>query len=401
MDIVKAARLEELPPYLYVQIRQKVREAEERGVDVISLGVGDPDRPTPPHVVEALAAAAADPANHTYPTHEQRGMLAYREAVAAWYGRRFGVTLDPATEVIALIGSKEGNHHLALGLLDPGDVAIVPDPGYPAYLSSVIFAGGEVARVRLRPEQGFLVDFAAIPDDVAERTKILWLSYPNNPTTAVATVEFYDRAVAFARRRGIVLVNDNPYSEISYDGVRIPSILEADGAMDVAVEFNSLSKPYNMTGWRVGMAVGNAAIIDAIDQVKENTDSGIFNAIQLAGIAALEGPQDVVADNVETYRGRRNRVIEALRAIGLDAEPPVATFYVWVPVPTGVGSMEFAGRLLDLTGVVVTPGIGYGEGGEGFVRMSLSVPDDRLDEALDRIRGAGDRLVDPALAATD
>jgi LL-diaminopimelate aminotransferase len=401
MKIERAARLRRLPPYLYVQIRRKVREAQERGVDVISLGVGDPDRPTPDHIVEALAKAAADPSNHTYPTHEQRGMLTYREAVAAWYDRRFGVSLDPVTEVIALIGSKEGNHHLALGLLDPGDVAIVPDPGYPAYLSSVIFAGAEVARIRLSAADGFLVDFDAIGRDLAERAKIVWLSYPNNPTTAVATVEFYDRAVAFARRNDVILVNDNPYSEISFDGVRIPSILEADGAREVAVEFNSLSKPYNMTGWRVGMAVGNEAIIGAIDQVKENTDSGIFNAVQYAGIAALEGPQDVVADNVETYRRRRDRVIDALHSIGLAVEPPAATFYVWAPVPSGVGSMEFASRLLDFAGVVVTPGIGYGEGGEGFVRLSLSVPDDRLDEALERIRSVGDRLIDPVLAATD
>jgi LL-diaminopimelate aminotransferase len=317
-------------------------------------------------------------------------MLAYREAVAAWYGRRFGVTLDPATEVIALIGSKEGNHHLALGLLDPGDVAIVPDPGYPAYLSSVIFAGGEVARVRLRPEQGFLVDFGAIPDDVAERTKILWLSYPNNPTTAVATVEFYDRAVAFARRRGIVLVNDNPYSEVSYDGVRIPSILEADGAMDLAVEFNSLSKPYNMTGWRIGMAVGNAAIIDAIDQVKENTDSGIFNAIQLAGIAALEGPQDVVEEMRRTYQARRDAATALLTEHGIGHLRPRGAFYLWIDVRDRCGR-DVAAWALDLLrreGVAVAPGTAFGPAGEGWIRTSLATATDDLLEGVRRIARA-------------
>jgi LL-diaminopimelate aminotransferase len=398
MQFEKSDRLKSLPPYLYVEIRRKVREATARGIDVISLGVGDPDRPTPPHIVEALVRAAQDPANHAYPSDEEKGMLKFREAVASWYGRRFGVTLDPASEVLALIGSKEGNHHLALGVLNPGDVAIIPDPGYPAYLASALFAGAEIVRVPLHASNGFLLDFADIPADLARRTKLIWLSYPNNPTTAVADVAFYQRAVDFAHANDIVLVNDNPYSEISYDGLRIPSILEADGAKDVAIEFNSLSKPYNMTGWRIGMAVGNAAIIGAIDQVKENTDSGIFNAVQYAGIAALEGPQDIVADNIAVYQRRRDKIVEALRSIGLALDPPKATFYVWAPIPAGQTSIEFASRLLDLTGVVVTPGIGYGSQGEGFIRMSLSVPDARLDEAIGRIRGAADQLAGLALA---
>ncbi|MGH2492404.1 MAG: LL-diaminopimelate aminotransferase [Candidatus Limnocylindria bacterium] len=394
----KAERLGKLPPYLYVQIRKKVREAQERGVDVISLGVGDPDQPTPQHVIDALAKAAADPANHQYPTGEEKGMPAFRKAVAAWYGRRFGVTLDPDSEVLALIGSKEGNHHLALATLDPGDTAIVPDPGYPAYLSSAIFAGATVERVPLRRENGFVLDFDDISPDLARRTKVLWLSYPNNPTTAIAPLDFWQRAVDFCRRNEIVLVSDNPYSEISYDGVKIVSALQAEGAKECTVEFNSLSKPYNMTGWRVGMAVGNKDLIAAIDQVKENTDSGIFNAVQYAGIAALEGPQDIVKKNIATYRRRRDAMVNALRDIGLELEAPKATFYIWAPIPAGTTSMDFAGRLLDLAGVVVTPGIGYGTQGEGFVRMSLSVPDARLDEAIARIRKVKDQLAVAAAA---
>lgn len=399
MDLPRARRLDLLPPYLYVEIRKRTRAAIARGIDVISLGVGDPDRPTPSHIVDALARAAAEPANHQYPTDEERGMFAFRRAVADWYARRFGVSMDPESEVLALIGSKEGNHHLALGVLDPGDVAIIPDPGYPAYVASAIFAGAEVVRTPLRPETGFLVDFEEIPDDVAARAKLLWLSYPNNPTTAVAPLEFYERAVAFARRHGIILVNDNPYSEIAFDGARVHSILEAEGAKEVAVEFNSLSKPYNMTGWRIGMALGSPHVIAAIDKVKENTDSGIFNAVQVAGIAALEGPQDVVRQNVEVYRRRRDLVVETLRSIGLAVEPPAATFYVWSPIPDGVASLDLATRLLDLTGVIVTPGIGYGDRGEGFIRLSLSVPDARLEEAMERIRSVRDRLFDGEAAA--
>jgi LL-diaminopimelate aminotransferase len=399
MQAHRAGRLSKLPPYLYVQIRRKVREAQARGVDVISLGVGDPDRPTPAHIVDALARAARDPANHQYPADEQKGMLAFREAVTDWYERRFGVDLDPGREALALIGSKEGNHHLALGVLDPGDVAIIPDPGYPAYLASAIFAGAEVARVPLRSENRFLVDFDEIPEEVADRAKLLWLGYPNNPTTATAPLEFYERAVAFARRHELVLVNDNPYSEIAFDGTRIPSLLEAEGAKDVAIEFNSLSKPYNMTGWRIGMVVGNPDVISAIDVVKENTDSGIFGAVQQAGIAALEGPQDVVRENVEAYRRRRDLVVKALGEVGWEVEPPKATFYIWAATPGGVPSMDFAARLLDLAGVVVTPGVGYGSFGEGFVRLSLSVPDDRLEEAVRRIRASRERLLEPTPSA--
>ncbi|HEY8476775.1 MAG TPA: LL-diaminopimelate aminotransferase [Chloroflexota bacterium] len=381
----KAERLKQLPPYLFVQIRNKIREAQARGIDVISLGVGDPDHPTPSHIVEALCKAAHDPANHPYPPDEEKGMLAFREAVAGWYARRFGVQLDPQTEVLALIGSKEGNHHLALGLLNPGDLAIVPDPAYPAYLASVIFAGAEVYRVPLDPSRGFLPNLADIPTDVARRAKLLVLNYPNNPTTAVAPLEFYQEAVAFARTFDLVVCNDNPYSEIAYDGYQPVSLLRAEGALEVGVEFNSLSKPYNMTGWRIGMAVGNREVIAAMAQVKENTDSGIFAAVQHAGIAALTGPQDCVQAVVSVYQRRRDRVVGVLRELGLQVEAPRATFYVWAPTPNGMPSMDFASLLLEEAGVVVTPGIGYGSRGEGFIRLSLTVPDHRLDEALRRL----------------
>lgn len=388
----KAERLKQLPPYLFVQIRNQIRQARERGVDVISLGVGDPDRPTPTRVVEELCRAARDPANHPYPTDEEKGMLAFRKAVARWYAARFGVALDPEREVLALIGSKEGSHHLALGTINPGEYAIIPDPGYPAYLASAIFAGARIFRVPVRPEKGYLVDFADIPTEVARQAKVLFLNYPNNPTAAVATVDFYAEAVRFARQFDLIVANDNPYSEICFDGYRSPSLLQAEGAMEVGVEFNSLSKPYNMTGWRIGMAVGNSDILAAIAQVKENTDSGIFNAIQYAGIAALEGPQEEVDQTVEVYRRRRDLVVSTLRELGLDVSTPKATFYVWCPTPGGMPSIQFASLVLERAGVVITPGIGYGANGEGYFRVSLTVPDARLEEAMARLRAAKDAL---------
>jgi LL-diaminopimelate aminotransferase len=382
----KAERLTKLPPYLFVQIRNKVRDAKERGVDVISLGVGDPDQPTPPHVVEALRQAALDPANHQYPPDEERGLFAFRQAVARWYFRRFGVHVDPESEVLALIGSKEGNHHLCLAVLNPGEVAVLPNPGYPAYFASAVFAGAEVLRVPIRREDGYLLRFEDIPSDMLKRTRLIFLCYPNNPTGAVAPPEFYQRAVDFAREHDLVVVNDNPYSEICFDGYRPASIMAADGAKEVAVEFNSLSKPFNMTGWRIGMAVGARHLISAIQQVKENTDSGVFAPIQHAAIAALDGPQDDLERLRNHYQRRRDLVLETLRAIGLQPDTPKATFYVWSPTPSGLGSIDFAAEVLDKAGVVVTPGIGYGSQGEGFFRISLTVADERLDEAMQRLR---------------
>ncbi|MBA2451434.1 MAG: LL-diaminopimelate aminotransferase, partial [Chloroflexi bacterium] len=366
----------------------KVREAKERGVDVISLGVGDPDQPTPAHVIQALQAAAEDPANHQYPTDEEKGMLRFRQSVAGWYRERFGVELDPEREVLGLIGSKEGNHHLCLATLNPGDVALLPDPGYPAYFASAVFAGAVVERIPLRREDGYLPRLEALPTELTRRARLLFLNYPNNPTGAVAPPEFWERAVGWAKEHDVVLVNDNPYSEIAYDGYRTVSILEAPGAGEVAVEFNSLSKPYNMTGWRIGMAVGNPDLIAGMSQVKENTDSGIFNAVQYAGVAALEGPQDGTRALVSVYQRRRDLVIETLRAIGLAPDTPRATFYVWSPTPGGRGSIDFAAEVLDKAGIVITPGIGYGQHGEGFFRISLTVPDARLEEAMQRLRAA-------------
>lgn len=396
MDVRKSQRLRRLPPFLLMETRRRIRVARAGGVDVISLGVGDPDGVTPPHVVEALYRAAADPADQKYPAGESRGLPAFRAAVASWYARRFGVTLDPATEVCALIGSKEGSHHAALGLLDPGDVALVPDPAYPAYAASATLAGARVVPVPLRQENGYALDPADIAPADARDARLLWLNYPNNPTAAVAAPDLFRRVVEFAHRYGVIVINDNPYSELGFDGYRAPSILAADGAMDVAVEFTSLSKTYNMAGYRLGTAAGNRQVLDAIVQVKENTDAGVFTAVQRAGIAALEGPQDVVTGNVAAYQRRRDRTVAALRAAGYAIETPRATFYVWLPVPGGTAdpsgsagdrqtSTAFAARLLDTAGVAVIPGIGYGEHGEGYVRLSLAVPDDRLDTALARI----------------
>ena len=380
----QAQRVQELPPYLFAAISRKIAEKRAEGVDVISFGIGDPDLPTPPHIVEALVEAARDPANQGYP--ETDGLPEYRQAVAGWYERRFGVSLDPDREVVPLIGSKEGIAHLPLCFIDPGDVALVPDPGYPVYPVSVQLAGGTNYSLPLREESGFLVDFDAVPDDVAGRAKLLWLNYPSNPTSAVADIAFFERAAAFAKKHGIVVVHDMAYSEIAYDEYVPPSFLEATGARDVGIEVHSLSKSYNMTAWRIGMAVGNADVIDVLSRVKSNLDSGIPNAIQRMAIAALEGPQDFIQKNTAIYQRRRDLLVEAVRSAGLRVTPPKASLYLWCRLPEGVGSIDFAARLLDETGVVVTPGVGYGEHGEGYVRLSLTVPDDRLAEGIERLK---------------
>ncbi|MCL4508939.1 MAG: LL-diaminopimelate aminotransferase [Chloroflexi bacterium] len=383
-----AGRVEQLPPYLFVQIRQKEREARSRGIDVISLGVGDPDHPTPGHIIDALNGAARDPAMHVYPPDEERGMTSFRQAVAQWYAKRFAVSLDPDREVLALIGSKEGNHHLALAYLNPGDVALIPDPAYPAYVASAIFAGAQIIRIPLSATTGWLPALRDIPTDQARRAKILWLNYPNNPTTAMAPSSFWQEVAEWSRSNDTIVVNDCPYSEIAFG--EQPASLLCSGALDAPlVEFNSLSKPYNMTGWRIGMAVGNADIIAALRKVKENTDSGIFGAVQRAGIAALTGPQDNIHRMVEIYRRRRDLVVETWRNLRLPIDEPQATFYVWAPIPAGMRSIDFASLLLEKTGVVVTPGVGYGSQGDNYVRMSLTIDDLRLEEAMERIRSLG------------
>lgn len=378
-----ARRVERLPPYLFATISKKIAEQRARGVDVISFGIGDPDLPTPLHVIDALCEAAHDPANHRYP--ETEGLPEFREAVAAWYERRFGVRVDPSSEVCSLIGSKEGIGHAALCFIDPGDVALVPDPAYPVYAIGTMFAGGETYPLPLDERNGFLPDLDAVPTDVARRARVLWLNYPNNPTGACADLAFFERVVAFARRHDLWVCHDMAYSDVAYDGYRPPSFLEAPGAKDVGVEFNSLSKTYNMTGWRIGMVVGNATLVDALTRVKSNLDSGAPQAIQRMAIAALTGPQDVIEEHNRKYQRRRDRLVPALRRLGLRVTPPKATLYVWAGLPEGTRSIEYAERLLDETGVVVTPGVGYGAAGEGYIRLSLTIPDDRLEEGVRRL----------------
>jgi len=378
-----ANRIEQLPAYLFAEISRKIAQKRSQGVDVISFAIGDPDMPTPEHILDALVEASRDPANHRYP--ESEGLLELREAIARWYARRFGVELDPQREVLPLIGSKEGIGHIALCFIDPGDVALVPDPGYPVYAVGAALAGGEPYYLPLTEENDFLPDLDAVPEEVARRAKILWLNYPNNPTGAVADLEFFDRAVALARRYDLAILHDGPYSEVTFDGYRPVSFLQAEGALQTGIEFHSLSKSYNMTGWRIGMAAGNATIIDALMRVKSNLDSGIPQAIQRMAIAALDGSQECVEEHNQVYQRRRDRLVGALLKLGLRLRPPKASLYLWARVPEGATSVEFATQLLDEAGVVVTPGVGYGPTGEGFVRLSLTIPDERLEEGVRRM----------------
>ncbi len=378
-----AQRIEKLPAYLFAEISRKIAEKRAQGVDVISFGIGDPDLPTPPHIIHALMEAAQDPANHRYP--ETDGLPDLRKAVARWYERRFGVVLNPDTEVLPLIGSKEGIGHISFCCLDPGDIALVPDPGYPVYGVGTLLAGGEPYYLPLTEENGFLPDLDAVPEAVARRAKVLWLNYPNNPTGAVAGLDFFRKAVAFAKRYDIAVLHDGPYSEVAFDGYRPVSFLQAEGARDAGIEFHSLSKSYNMTGWRIGMAVGKAEIIDVLMRVKSNLDSGIPQAIQRMAIAALDGPQGCIDEHNRIYEKRRDRLVEALAGLGLHIQPPSASLYLWARVPNGMTSVQFATRLLDEAGVVVTPGVGYGPSGEGYVRLSITIPDGRLEEGVRRM----------------
>ena len=380
-----ADRLKRLPPYLFAEIDRKKREVLARGVDVIDLGIGDPDLPTPPHIIQALQRAAEDPENHRYPSYE--GMPAFRQAVADWYAKRFNVRLDPEQEVLTLVGSKEGTAHMPLAFVNPGEVVLVPDPGYPVYAAGTWFAGGEVHWMALRRQHGFLPDLDAIPADVARRAKLMYLNYPNNPTAAVATREFFARVVSFARSHGILICHDLMYSELKFDGYEPPSFLEIEGAREVAVEFHSLSKTYSMTGWRLGFCVGNGAALAGLGKVKTNVDSGVFQAVQYAGIAALTGPQELPEQYRRTYQKRRDVAVGGLKALGWDVDVPKGTFFVWAPVPGGLASRSFATRLLEEVGVVVTPGVGFGPSGEGFYRIALTVAEARLAEAMKRLKG--------------
>lgn len=380
-----AKRVQQLPPYLFARISELIAEQRAAGVDVISLGIGDPDLPTPSHVLTALQVATQDPANHRYP--ETEGLPAFREAVARWYANRHGVTLDPEREVVSLIGSKEGLAHLPLCLIDSGDLAISTQPGYPVYEIATMFAGGETLSLPLREEDAWLPNLDAVSNEDANRARLLWLNYPNNPTGATADKDFFKYAIAWAKKHEVIIAHDLAYSDVCFDGYQAPSILEIDGSREVAIEFNSLSKTFNMTGWRVGMAVGNAEVIEVLRRVKSNLDSGIPQAIQQMAIAALDGPRDEISRHNQIYQSRRDRVIEVLRELGLHVDPPRASLYVWARLPkTEHSSAEYAQRLVEETGVVVTPGASYGNAGEGYIRISLTIADDRLEEALQRLR---------------
>jgi LL-diaminopimelate aminotransferase len=378
-----ARRLDQVPPYLFAELERKIAAKTSAGIDVISLGIGDPDLPTPDAIVEAAAEAMRDAETHQYPTNH--GTAEFRETAAGFYRDRFGVELDPGSEVIPVLGGKEAVGHVAMACLDPGDVALSPEPGYPPYTSGPVFSGAEVYYLPLTEENGFFPDLDAIPADVVARANLLYLDYPNNPTGAVVPDGAFERAVEFGRRNDLIVVHDNAYSEITFDGYVAPSFLESPGAKDVGVEIFSLSKGWNMTGWRCGLVAGNAEVVERFRQLKSNLDSGLFEAIQHAGAVALTTERDFPRRMSEVYARRRDLFVEALSEIGLDVEPPKATPYFWVRVPEGHTSESFATLVLEQANVVVSPGTGYGASGEGFVRLSLTVPDDRLEEAARRI----------------
>ena len=386
MGYEKANRLTCLPPYLFVEIDRAKRRLQGAGKDVIDLGVGDPDLPTPSHIVERLKQAADDPANHRYSFTE--GLRELREAIARWYERRFGLALDPETEVLPLLGSKEGIAHLPLAVCNPGDAALVTDPCYPPYRSGTIFAGAEVVSMPLLEENGFFPDLGALSQKAARRAKLLFLNYPNNPTAAVATLEQFQEAVDLAKEYGFAIAHDAAYSEISFSEERPRSFLELPEAKSVGIEFHSLSKTYNMTGWRIGWACGNAQLLAALSQLKTNIDSGIFQPIQWAGIEALDGDQAPLQQTIATYRQRRDLLVDGLTKAGWQMAKPKASLYIWTRVPTQESSIAFASRILEQAHVVLTPGVGFGPSGEGYIRMSLTVPTERVEEAVSRLARA-------------
>jgi LL-diaminopimelate aminotransferase len=384
MRIEKAKRIEQIPPYLFAEIDKKKEEMRQKGIDLIDLGIGDPDLPTPKLVIERLQAAAENPKNHRYPSYE--GMIEFRTAVARWYERRFGVMLDPRTEVLSLIGSKEGIAHIPLAFVNPGDYVLVPSPGYPVYRVSTLFAGGTPYFLTLRKENGFLPNFSEIPKEVAEKAKLLFINYPNNPTSAIAEKSFFEEVVAFARRYQIIVCHDAAYSEIAFDGYQPLSFMEVEGAKEVGIEFHSLSKTFNMTGWRIGFAVGHSEIVSGLGRIKTNIDSGLFQAIQEAGVAALNHFDTPLPEIIKIYERRRDVMVKGLREIGLEVDLPKATFYLWFQVPRGYTSAQFAALLIEKAGIVATPGNGFGEAGEGYLRMALTVDEKRLKEAIERLK---------------
>jgi LL-diaminopimelate aminotransferase len=381
-----ARRLDQVPPYLFAELERKISAKQQEGIDVISLGIGDPDLPTPEAVVEAAAAALRDPSTHQYPSN--RGSAEFREAATGFYRERFGVELDPASEVMPVLGGKEAVGHIAMACLDPGDLCLSPEPGYPPYTSGPVFSGAEVHYLPLTEENHFFPELGVIPDEIARSANLLYLDYPNNPTGAIVPQGAFEQAVAFVRQHDVIVVHDNAYSEITFDGYVAPSFLETPGAKEVGVEIFSLSKGWNMTGWRCGLVVGNAELVERYRQLKTNLDSGLFEALQRAAAVALTDARDFPRQMSEVYQRRRDLLVEALAQIGLDVEPPKATPYFWVRVPEGHTSASFASLVLDQANVVVSPGPGYGPSGEGFVRLSLTVPDERLEEAVRRIESS-------------
>jgi LL-diaminopimelate aminotransferase len=376
-------RVDNLPPYLFVQISKKIAAKKAQGEEVISFGIGDPDIPTPAHIIDEVCRSARVPTNHRYP--ESEGLPELRKAVADWYQKRFGVTLDPEKEVLPLLGAKEGIAHVSLCIIDTGDVALVPDPGYPVYAIGTTLCGGIPYYLPLNEKNNYLPELEKIPPKILNKAKVLWLNYPNNPTGAVAGLDYFEKAILFARKNNLAICHDGPYTEVAYEGYKPASFLQAKGAKEVGIEFHSLSKSYNMTGWRIGMAVGNEKMIDALRRIKSNLDSGIPQAIQYMAITALSGPQDAIDDHNKIYQNRRDRVIQTLAAIGIQARTPKASLYIWAKCPQGYTSMEFADDLLEQSGVVVTPGIGYGPNGEGYIRLSLTISETNLEKGLAKL----------------
>lgn len=377
-------KLQALPPYLFLEIDKAKRKARAEGRDIIDLGIGDPDQPTPKFIIDCLSQAALDPANHRYALDQ--GMPVLRNAIGDWYKRRFNVDLNPETEVLPLIGSKEGIAHFPLAFLNPGDLSLVPDPCYPPYKGGTILAAGKLYLMPLLAVNSFLPDLSKIPLSARKKAKIIFINYPNNPTGACASDDFYTELIEFATKNKIIIVSDLAYSEMSYDGYKPRSLLEFDGAREVVIEFHSLSKTYNMTGWRVGWACGNPQLVSALAKVKSNIDSGIFSAIQLAGVAALNGPQDYLKSMCALYQQRRDILVDGLNGLGWKVIKPKATFYLWIKIPSQLDAISFAARLLKESNIVATPGVGFGKHGQGYIRMALTVPGARIKEALERMK---------------
>ncbi|MCX5816806.1 MAG: LL-diaminopimelate aminotransferase [Proteobacteria bacterium] len=379
-----ALRVEKIPPYLFARIDKKKAEARSKGIDLIDFGIGDPDIPTPKNIIEKMKQAVEDPKNHRYPSYE--GMLEFRQAVADWYKKRFDVNLDAKDEVLTLIGSKEGIAHMPWAYIESGDIALIPSPGYPVYKIMTLLTGGIPYIMPLREENGFLPVFDEIPEDILHKAKIMFINYPNNPTGAHAGDDFYKKVIKIARKYDILICHDAAYSEIAYDGYKPRSILEFDKDKQFSVEFHSLSKTYCMTGWRIGFAVGNKDAIFNLGKLKTNIDSGVFQAIQYAGIEALTGSQDSVEEIKKTFQRRRDLVVDGLKSVGINVAKPLATFYIWAKVPEGYTSADFCEKLIGETGIVVTPGSGFGDEGEGYFRISITINEERIKEAVKRLK---------------